>query len=225
VLLRRLDPEDPDDRAMLKIAFGWETEDIPTWWANAQQIFGADTWEESLERSRRPEQIDVAVFDDTRIYVGLITLVLVAPKTYEFFFSAPRRSDAEFLALACFQIGKQLLIDDQIAERLISWVCARHRGAMRINLMCGMERDGLSMYKGRSHGKALEWFRMTLSRERLMRLINVEEENDGNTTERDNGLRASGNNERYNDHAESVRLHDAGRHAGHSGGAGMEAPD
>src|SRR5882672_2008845 len=130
MILRRLDPNEPNDEAMLKLAFEWDTENIPTWWSNAQQIFGADTWEESLERSRRPGQIDVAVLNRDSIYSGLITLVLVAPKTYEFFFAAPRRSDAELLALACFQVGKQLLIDDRVAEKLISWVCSRHAGAM-----------------------------------------------------------------------------------------------
>lgn len=166
---------------MLKIAFGWETENIPVWWSNAQRIFGADTWEESLARSCRPEQIDIAVLDHDHIYSGLITLVLVQPKTYEFFFAAPRRSDAELLALACFQVGKRLLIDDGVAERLISWVCARHRGAMRLNLTCGMRPDGLTMYKGRSHGRPLEWRRMSLTRERLARMIDEQEKKDDAT--------------------------------------------
>jgi len=181
MFLRRLDPDNSDDQAMLKIAFDWETENIPLWWANAQQVFGVDTWEESLERSRRPEQIDVAVLDRDSIYNGLITLVLVAPKTYEFFFSGPRRSDAGLLALACFQVGKQMLIDDQIAELLISWVCSRHRGALRVNQECGMEPDGLTMYKGRSHGRPLEWIRMRLTRERLARLIGEQKTEAANT--------------------------------------------
>ncbi|HEX5085363.1 MAG TPA: hypothetical protein VFY40_25270 [Blastocatellia bacterium] len=212
---------------MLKIAFEWETEDIPLWWSNAQQIFGADTWEESLERSRRPEQIDIAVLNPDQIYSGLITLVLIAPKSYEFFFSAPRKSDAELLALACFQVGKQLLIDDQTAERLYSWVCSRHRGAMRVNLMCGMGRDGLTMFKGRSHGRPLEWIRMTLTRERLLRLINVEEKATDHTAEY--AERAVRHDDGRDDgnvvDPESVWLYDAARHGGHQGGARVEAAD
>src|SRR5262245_55652818 len=108
--LRRLNPDDPIEAAMLKSAFEGDTGGMPTWWADAQHVFGADTWEESLARSRRRDQVDIAVFNRDAVYSGLITIVLVAPKTYEFFFSAPRRSDAELLTLACFQVGKQLLI-------------------------------------------------------------------------------------------------------------------
>jgi hypothetical protein len=231
MILRRLDPNDPAEEAMLKVAVEWETENIPIWWSNAQQVFGADTWEESLERSRRPEQIDVAVFSRGTEYVGLITLVLIAPKTCEFFFSAPRRSDAELLALACFQIGKQVLIDDQVAERLISWVCSRHRGAMRVNLECGMERDGLTMYKGRSHGRPLEWIRMTLTRERLLRLINEQEEKTGTDADysrvsiRDDERDDERGDERDHVDAKSVRLHDAGRHGRHPGAARVSPSD
>lgn len=203
MFLRRLDPNDLNDVAMLKVAFEWETEEIPLWWSNAQQVFGADTWEESLERSRRPGQIDIAVISDDSIYSGLITLVLVAPATFEFFFAAPRQSDAELLALACFQVGKQVLIDDRMAERLVSWVCSRHAGAMRLNLACGMERDGLSMFKGSSHGRPLEWIRMRLTRERLQGLINEQEKETG--TDRDDVEQPS----RLGLDAEPVRLHDA----------------
>jgi hypothetical protein len=44
-----------------------------------------------------------------------------------------------------------------------------------MDLACGMERDGLSMFKGSSHGRPLEFIRMRLTRERLMELINEEE--------------------------------------------------
>lgn len=219
MFLRRLDPNKPNDEAMLKIAFEWETENIPLWWADAQRIFGVDTWEESLARSRRPDQMDIAVLSRDAIYSGLITLVMVAPKIYEFFFSAPRQSDAELLSLACFQVGKQLLIDDQMADQLISWVCSRHRGALKVNTECGMERDGLSMFKGRSHGRPLEWFRMRLTRERLLRLIDEQEEK--NATDRDDSVRSNRDDERGELDSESVRLHDSARHAGRSGVAGM----
>lgn len=168
--LRRLNPNDTEDVELLRQAFAWDTEDVPAWYSNAEQIFGEDSWEQYLERARRDEQIDLAVIDDCK-FCGLITDVMVAPAVFEVFIRGPRRSNAELLTLAAFAMAKNMF-DDGIAEVFTSWVCSRHRGALRLNKACGMVEDGVTMLKGGSHGRPLEWKRLILTRERMAELIN-----------------------------------------------------
>jgi hypothetical protein len=167
--LRRLDPHNDEDVDLLRQAFVWDTEDVPAWYSNAEQIFGGDSWEQYLERARREEQIDLAVIEDSN-FCGLITDVLVAPRTFEVFIRGPRRSNAELLTLAAFAMAKNMF-DDGVAEAFTSWVCSRHRGALRLNKDCGMVEDGVTMLKGVSHGRPLEWKRLILTRQRMAELI------------------------------------------------------
>lgn len=168
--LRKLNPADPQDVELLHQSFLWQTEDIPTWFSNAEQIFGQDTWEEYRERARRDEQIDLAVIEDGK-FCGLITDVMVVPKIWEVFIRGPRRSNAELLTLASFAMLKSMF-DAGIAEAFTCWVCARHRGSLRMCKQCGMVEDGVTMLKGSSHGRPLEWKRLIVTRQRMAELIN-----------------------------------------------------
>lgn len=167
--LHRLNPNKPDDLSLLYQAFLWETENVPVWYANANQVFGADTWEESLKRSRRDIQIDVAICDEDGGFAGLITVVMLERGVWETFISGPRKSDGELITEAAFAMAKNMF-DAGIAEEFISWVCTRHAGALALNKACGMVEDGVTMIKGSSHGKPLEWKRLILTQQRMAEL-------------------------------------------------------
>jgi hypothetical protein len=169
--LHRFNPRKDEDLRYLYQAYLWENEGVPVWYSNASQVFGADTWEDCLKRAYRDEQIDVGVFDEARRFSGLITVVLLDEGTWEVFIAGPRRSEAELFTRAAFAMAKNMF-DARLAEKFISWVCTRHRGALKLNRACGMVEDGVTMLKGSSHGRPLEWKRLVLTRQRMQELTN-----------------------------------------------------
>ncbi len=167
--LVRLDPHNPDDIALLRQAYEWDTENVPLWYDNAEKVFGADSWDERLDRARRDTQIDVAVMDAGK-FCGLITVFLVSRGSWEVLISGPRRSNTELITLGAFAFAKDMFAQG-VAERFVSWVCSRHRGALRLNQACGMIEDGVTMLKGSSHGRPLEWKRLQLTKARMAELM------------------------------------------------------
>lgn len=176
--LQRLNPA--TDEAIYRAL--WEmNQDVPEWYRASEECWGSDSWDEFYSRANRDDLIDCAVYSDDHTLQGSITVIQRVGKIWETFIVGRRKGDALAITQGCFAMARQLF-EDGISDAFLSWVCAKHHGAIALNKACGMQETGLTLIKGKSHGKPLYWRQYVLTKDRMQEITDVKEENNANLT-------------------------------------------
>lgn len=204
ITIRRLDPV--ADEALFRQAFSWENENLPRWYTEAHNVWGVDTWEEYLERTRRDTQIDTGVFTEDGAFVGLVTVIRERPGIWEAHLSGATHGKPDYLAMGAMMTAHSLF-QAGVATAFISWVMSRHHGAARVNEIAGMKRTGITLLKGQVRNRLIEWQLWMMTQADLIAWSGngQEEEANTNTAAADN----------------AIRLQPDSGFAGHPGGTGM----
>lgn len=149
--MRRLDPE--KDRELYEQVFSWEKA-YPRWLRDAEKSCGMSL-DEFLKIENR---VDVGVFNPE--LVGMVSINYRGPKVFEGHVWAKRGTRVEFLA------GHVNSIKDDLVRQLgmkafFVWVFKKNLPVKRLCDMIGCVFDGVTTIDGESHGRPIEWQRLT----------------------------------------------------------------
>lgn len=155
--IRRLDPD--ADSALYAQMYEW-TESAPKWLHDATAAFGALSREDYINGARWDRRIDIGIFDDDKL-IACVTLILILHRIYEVHLEAARGADPELIIAAGLNIRDQLFGQYEAYEAFM-WTPVWNRTVRRINKALGFEPDNVSMFRGVSHGKLIEWRRYSI---------------------------------------------------------------
>ena len=167
--VRRLYPD--EDRELLAIAHGWDTEPSrPRWYREMDATYGAGDFDAYIAGARGVGRIDVGMFDD-----GELRAVFVfseqEPHVVEVHLMVKRGTLVDDLVFVANQLKPQLF---ELGVREIVAYPARKNYAIR--QLCrniGFVEDGCVMIKGVYRGRVIEWLRHSLLNEASVELTKV----------------------------------------------------
>ena len=152
--LRRLDPT--KDREVYQQVFGWEA-DYPRWLRDAEKACGVglDEW---LGLGQLERRADIAVYDPELAAMFSIHFDR-GPKIFEAHVWAKRRTSLATLVEAADQLISSAT--NHLGMRAFYvWIAKRNVPIKRLCDRIGCVADG-TMIDGESHGRPIEWQRMT----------------------------------------------------------------
>lgn len=158
VTLRRLDPE--VDEQLIREAVGW-LEAAPQWQKDCDAAWGSEGADSYLEQMRNEAQADFGVFEGSE-FIAVLTVSLEGKGIYNSHLMAKRGADAEVIAEAVALLMREMFTAGMLEAWL--WLASKNYGVRRILERVGMRRDGVSRYKGQSHGRPIEWLRYSVRR-------------------------------------------------------------
>lgn len=140
----------PFDRRIYQEAHGWAS-DKPTWF----QILDEAPFWKFVNR----HGIDIAIWDDE--LVGLLQLDETEPDIFEMRLSAKRGANPDLIVEAgcslkgLFEIG---------VKELYVWIFKKNLAVIKICEACGMQKDGVTMFKRAVFGTPAEWLRLSYTK-------------------------------------------------------------
>ena len=156
VSMRRLDPE--ADEVLVREAVGW-LDAAPRWCRDADAAWGTEDADAYLKQMREEPQADFGVFEAGEL-TAVVTVSLCGKGIYNSHLMARRGARPEAIA-ACIKALMVRLFEEGMRESW-NWVAARNAGVRRLLEAVGMVRDGVSRFKGQSHGRPIEWLRYSV---------------------------------------------------------------
>lgn len=161
--LRRLDPL--EEMSLYAQAFEWG-QMSPRWLREANGAFGTTDFCEFVLCALADDQIDIGVFEYGRL-VGLISLVLRAPGVFEVYLRARRGTKVETLAVAARSVRDGLFMDGRLrVGEIFAFVASFNAPVLEVCRGCGLSADGVTVLRGESRGRVIEWLRVSTNRER-----------------------------------------------------------
>ena len=158
VELRRLDPE--TDEALIREAVGW-LRAAPRWFRDADAAWGATGADAYLEQMRSEPQADFGVFKGSE-FIAVLTVSLEGKGIYNSHLMARRGADPGAITLAVTLLMRQMFASGMLEAWL--WLARKNYGVRLILEAAGMRRDGVTRFKGQTHGKPIEWLRYSVGR-------------------------------------------------------------
>jgi hypothetical protein len=156
MIIRRLNPTERD---LFAEAWSWRL-NAPRWYQDSDKVFGPESFEEFMELAHGEDQADLGVFNPE--LVGLITLTMRAKNVYEAHLSAKRGTSVDLLSDAAFQV-RNLLFEQGMEEGYV-WVASKNHAVKRICANAGFYANFVTMLKGLSHGRPIEWHQLVTTR-------------------------------------------------------------
>lgn len=155
--IRRIDPD--ADYVLYEQMYEW-TESAPKWLRESTAAFGTLSRSDYIEGARWDRRIDIGIFDDGKL-IACVTLILILHRIYEVHLEASRDADPALIIAAGCDIRDQLF-GQYGAYEAFMWTPVWNRTVRRINKALGFEADNVSMFRGVSHGKLIEWRRYSI---------------------------------------------------------------
>lgn len=157
VTLRRLDPA--ADESLVREAVAW-MESAPRWFRDCDAAWGAtEGADDDLRHMREEPQADFGVFDGGEL-VAVVTVTLEGKGVFNSHLMAKRGANPLAVMQGASGVLKGLL--GQGMREGWSWLARKNYGARRVVEAMGMRLDGLSRFKGVSHGQPIEWVRYSV---------------------------------------------------------------
>lgn len=156
VEMRRLNAD--KDQELVRQALSWIDEQ-PTFYRNCDAAWGTVDADSYLEMMRSDPQADFGVFEDDKL-IAVITVTLEGKGIYNSHLLVKRRANVEAITICAMSVIKGLF-ENGMKEGW-SWLARKNYGARKILESIGMRRDGVSRFKGQSHGQPIEWLRYGL---------------------------------------------------------------
>ncbi|HWT01208.1 MAG TPA: hypothetical protein VN256_13245 [Pyrinomonadaceae bacterium] len=154
-MIRRLDPD--KDQELIREALSWVNEQ-PRFFQDADKAFGNGDVGFYLELMRTEPQADFGIFDGG--LVAMITISLVGKGMFDSHLLVKRGTRPELIVPAAYAVLRRLF--EMGLKEGWSWPAAKNTGVRKVLEMIGMRRDGLTKYKGQSHGKPILWMRYSV---------------------------------------------------------------
>lgn len=159
VNMRRLDPD--RDEALVREAVGW-VDAQPLFFRNCNAAWDrGDTPEDYLKLMRTEPQADFGLFEGAEL-VAVITVTLEGRGVFNSHLMVRPGTDPATVARGASGVMKGLLAEGMVEGW--SWLARKNYGARRILEAVGMRRDGVTRFKGQSHGRPIEWVRYSVGR-------------------------------------------------------------
>lgn len=156
--MRRLDAD--TDALLIAEAVRW-IDDAPRWMRDCDDAWGKTTAGDYLEQMKTTHQADFGVFDDGE-FVAVITVSLEGHGVYNSHLMAKRAANPETLKIAIANVLNQMQNQGMLREGWM-WLARRNYGVRRIVEAIGIQADGVTRFKGQSHGQPIEWLRHSVS--------------------------------------------------------------
>lgn len=147
------------EERLLREAWGWQTE-APRWFRESQEA-EAETLEHFLETA--PDRLFYGIFEDEELK-ALIRLEPFRGRIFGIDLFARRDLSLEVLTSSGLSI-KCFLYDRGVANGFFGWIPRFNRGIVKLYRNLGFAPCGIRCFKGRTHGKAVEWWLMTNKKE------------------------------------------------------------
>lgn len=147
--IRRLDPV--LDELLLDEAHGWDR-DAPRWRKDCEVVFGGEKW------TTNDRRIHVGIFSDE--LCAVVHMDLVAKRTYEAHIAVKRSTDVDQLVDPISSIIEQMYGYGMLTGFV--WLPAFNTAILRLCRAVGFEHDGVVMFKGTTHNRPIEWWRLSL---------------------------------------------------------------
>lgn len=158
-VIRRLHPR--TDHQLFEQMYGWLLS-APHWRRDTEAVFGTLDREEYLLAAYSPNRIDIGVFDHGELCADII-LTLQGSGIYEAHLEARRGAPLDLLAVCISQVRDQMFAEYG-AQMFFTWQPVRNRTVIAMQKSVGFHADHVNMLRGVSHGKAIEWTRLSLRR-------------------------------------------------------------
>lgn len=156
--IRRLNPA--TDATLFRQAHGWLVS-APRWQRDAFTVFNSLELDDYLLATYSPNRIDIGVFDGG--LTAIITLTLVGPGIYEAHLEARRGTSTEVLTDAIAQVREQMF-GRYNARQVFTWQPTANCAVRTIEKAVGFRSSGVSMFRGVSHNRPIEWEMLSLER-------------------------------------------------------------
>lgn len=150
----------PDDLPLFEIAYSW-LESSPQWRQDSEGVWNALDRDSYLAALNATDRIDIGVFVADAL-VAIVTLTLRAPHTYEVHFEAARGAPVDAVIEAGISIREQMLIYG--AASFFTWTPRWNRAVLAINRAIGFLPQHVSMWRGTTGGRPIEWVLYALTR-------------------------------------------------------------
>lgn len=154
--MRRLDPV--KDERLVREAVAW-INSAPRWFQDADAVWGKDNADDYLNQMSTDAQADFGVFDDEK-FIAVLTVSLKSHGVYESHLMAKRNASSSVITLAIVNLREQMFQHGMIETWL--WLARKNFAVRHIVEAAGLIRDGVSMLKGRSHGRPIQWLRYSV---------------------------------------------------------------
>lgn len=154
--MRRLEPD--RDEPLIREAVGW-LDAQPLYFRNADAAWGTESADSYLEQMRREAQADFGVFDGGK-FIAVLTVSLEGKGVFNSHLMAKKGANARAITLAVASLMRQMFAAGMLEAWL--WLASRNFGVRRILETVGMRRDGVTRFKGQSHGRPIEWLRYSV---------------------------------------------------------------
>lgn len=153
-MLRRLDPK--ADELLYMQAYSWLAES-PRWRKDSEAVWEPEDY---LAATHDPARMDVGVFDGGEM-VATITLNLRAVGLYEVHLEAAPRTKVG-LVVEAGREAADWMFNCYGAQQIWCWVVRANRPMRKIIKSIGFASSGVTMWRGVSHGKLIEWQQFTI---------------------------------------------------------------
>ena len=159
-MIRKLDNN--VDHSLLRAAYHWD-DDAPRWRKDCEAAWGIVTEADFLAAALAPVRLNIGIFDDDKM-VGLIMLTLVAKNTYFVDIAAQRGTDMAILEDGARNLTAQMFLHHGMQETF-AFTPTRNHAILNLLNRVGFTPDGVTVLKGQTHGKVIEWCRSSIRRE------------------------------------------------------------
>ncbi len=157
--MRRLDPD--RDEALVREAVSW-LDSQPLFFRNCDAAWGADeSADDYLRHMREDAQADFGVFDEGEL-VAVITVTLEGKGVFNSHLMARPGARPEAVLRGVSGVLKGLRAEGM--REGWAWLARKNYGARALLEAAGMRRDGVTRFKGQSHGAPIEWVRYSVGK-------------------------------------------------------------
>lgn len=147
--IRRLDPV--NDRHLLETAWSWD-DGAPRWRKDCEAV-----WSKLGERTGE-RRMHVGIFNEE--LTAVVHLDLIAKDTYEAHLAVKRGTPLDQLIIAINSIIHQLF-SFRMTTAFV-WLPRINSAIFRLCEAVGFQHDGVVMFKGRTHKRPIEWWRLVI---------------------------------------------------------------
>lgn len=159
-MIRKLDNN--VDHSLLTTAYHWD-DDAPRWRKDCEAAWGIASEADFLAAALAPTRLNIGVFDGDEM-IGLIMLTLMAKDTYNVDIAAQRGADMAILEAGARNLTAQMFLYHNMKETF-TFTPTCNRAILTLLNHVGFTPDGITVLKGQTHGKVIEWRRSSIRRE------------------------------------------------------------
>lgn len=159
-MIRRLDND--TDHNLLVAAYAWD-DGAPRWRKDCEAAWGITNLADFLAAAKSPRRLNAGIFSGNSM-VGLIMLTLAAKDTYDSDIAAKRGTPLAVLVAGTRNLTAQMFHDHNMREAF-TFTPTCNRAILNLLNRVGFTPDGLTVLKGQTHGKCIEWRRSSIRRE------------------------------------------------------------